>query len=224
MRKTTLMLAAVALLGLPARGLASGPSTNITGDYVEARTAEVFTGGCIMGSEGEPSGREAILAWRVGHGTMNGVALDGLSIVAVVAADVNLGTQELGGIAPQTIKAALRIDGRATPAQRDALIALARSLAPSVIRDVVDVKTVPIDFTRDGSHVAVAAGEARLDVMTHVHHDPSCGALQWYQPLAKTSDPTMGITVDQSWTGSSLGTQWAQSDRRSSFFGTFAIK
>src|SRR5262245_37867024 len=224
MRKTTLILGAVAALALPARAFASGPSTNITRDYVEARTAEVFTGGCIMGMEGEPSGREAILAWRVGHGTMNGVALDGLSIVAVVAADTNLGMHELGGAAPRAIKAALRIDRRATPAQRDALIALARSLAPSVIRDVVDVKAVPIDFTRDGAHVAVAAGEARLDVMTHMHHDPTCGALQWFQPLAKTTDPTMGVTVDQSWTGSSLGTQWAQSDRRSSFFGTFAIK
>jgi hypothetical protein len=224
MRKTTLFLAALALLAAPVRGLASGAATNITGDYVEARTAEVFTGGCIMGSEGEPSGREAILAWRVGHGTMNGVALDGLAIVAVVAGDVNLGTQELGGAAPQSIKAALRIDRRATAEQRDALIALARNLAPSVIRDIVDVKAVPIDFRREGMHVAVAAGEARLDVMTHMHHDPSCGALQWFQPLARTSDPMMGITVDQSWTGSSLGTQWAQSDRRSSFFGTFAIK
>src|SRR5919201_3453166 len=162
MRKTTLVLAAAALLGLPARTMASGAATNITGDYVEARTAEVFTGGCIMGSEGEPSGREAILAWRVGHGTMNGVALDGLSIVAIVAADVNLGTQELGGAAPQVIKTALRVDRRATTQQRDALIALARSLAPSVIRDVVDLKAVPIQFTRDGSHVAVNAGEARL--------------------------------------------------------------
>ena len=34
----------------------------VTGDYVEVRTAEVFTGGCILGSEWESLGREAILA------------------------------------------------------------------------------------------------------------------------------------------------------------------
>jgi hypothetical protein len=154
MRNTWLALT-VALL-LPVGIRASGPAasaTAVSGDYVEARTAEVFTGGCIMGSEGETSGREAILAWRVGHGQMNGVQLDGLSVVAVIAADSNLGTQEVGGAAPHVVKAAIRVDERATPAQREALISMARALAPTLVRDVVDVRAVPIAFRpprRDG--------------------------------------------------------------------------
>lgn len=226
MRTSFLALVAATLLILPSAASAAdhdASGTAVSGDYVEARTAEVFTGGCIMGSEGEVSGREAIMAWRVGHGSVNGVSLDGLAVVAVVAADTSLGMQELGGAAPSVVKAALRVDQRATPAQRKALVTLARSLAPDVIQDVIDVKAVPIAFERDGAHVAVRAGEATLDVSTHMHHDPSCGALQWFTPLADTEHAQLGMTKTQAWSGSSLGAKWSQSDRRSSFFGTFSL-
>ena len=224
MRNSVLALGALLLVsgaGLRASGASSG--TAISGDYVEARTAEVFTGGCILGSEGEPSGREAILAWRVAQGRLDGVSLDGLAVVAVVAADTSLGMHEIGGALPRTVKAALRVDGRATAAQRDALVALARTLAPSVVRDIVDVKAVPIVFSKDGHHVEVHAGEAALDVSTHLHHDPTCGALQWFEPLATTSAAELGLTRTQTWSGSSLGSQWDQTDRKSSFIGTFAL-
>jgi hypothetical protein len=224
MRNAALALAAIVLTagaGLRASGPAA--STSITGDYVEARTQEIFAGGCVLGMEGEPSGREAIMAWRVGQGQVNGVNLDGLAVVAVVAADTSLGMHEIGGAAPRVIKTALRVDGRATPAQREALVALARTLAPSVVRDIVDVKAVPIEFAKDAHHVAVNAGEARLDVATHLHHDPMCGALQWFEPLASTSRADLGLTNRQAWSGSSLGAQWDQTDRKSSFIGTFAI-
>ena len=44
--KQTLALAATAVLALGAVGRAAGPA--VSGDYVEVRTAEVFTGGCTM--------------------------------------------------------------------------------------------------------------------------------------------------------------------------------
>lgn len=221
MRKTLL----VALIAAaPAVLSASGGKTSISGDYVEARTAEVFAGGCINGSEGEVAGREAILAWRVGKGQVNGVALDGLSIVAVVAGDNNLSTHELGGAAPTKIRSALRIDQRATKAQRDALVAMARSLAPTMLRDVVDVKAVPISFSRNADGLVVSAGEASLDVATKMDHSPTCGALQWYQPLAAMTQSTLGHTKSEAWSGSALGTQWSMGDKRASFYGSFELK
>lgn len=221
MRNTASILAALVLAS--AGLMASGP-TAITGDYVEARTAEVFTGGCINGSEGEVAGREAILAWRVGKGQVNGVTLDGLSIVAVVAGDNNLSTHELGGAAPTKIRSALRIDQRATRAQRDALVAMARSLAPAMLRDVVEVKAVPISFRRDADGLVVTAGEASLDVATKMDHSPTCGALQWYQPLAAMTQSTLGHTKSEAWSGSALGTQWSMGDKRASFYGSFELK
>jgi hypothetical protein len=210
-------------LVLSASVAASGPSARISGDYVEVRTAEVFTGGCIMGSEGETSGREAILAWRVSQGSANGVPLDGLSVVAVVAGDMNLGTHELGGAAPRSVRTWLMVDDRATPAQTEALVGLARSLAGELVANAVAVQRVPVSFRRDAESVQVSAGDASLDVATNARHSPACGAIQWFNPLSRLdAKPGIGLTRSQAWTGPALGAQWRQVDRRSSFFGTFS--
>lgn len=202
---------------------AGGSAARVTGDYVEVRTAEVFTGGCIMGSEGETSGREAILAWRVSRGSANGVPLDGLSVVAVVAGDMNLGTHELGGTAPRSVRTLLMIDERATPAQSEALVAMAKSLSGELVANTIDVTRVPVSFRRDGEGVQVSAGHATLDVATNARHSPACGAIQWFSPLSRLDDqPGIGLTRSQAWTGPALGAQWRQVDRRSSFFGTFS--
>ena len=202
--------------------LASGPG--VAGDYVEVRTAQVFAGGCIMGSEGEAAGREAILAWRVSRGAVDGVTLDGLSIVAAATADNNLGTQELGGAPAKVLKSVVLVDERATAAQRTALIAMARTLAPSIVRSVVETRAVPIAFERRGETVRVDAGDASLDVVTNVPHSPACGALKWFEPLAKTDQAEIGVTRSQEWRGTALGPRWKQvsDDKRSSFVGTFS--
>jgi hypothetical protein len=218
--KQTIAVAAALVLAAGAGIRAADPV--VRGDYIEARTAEVFTGGCTMGSEGETSGREAIMAWRVSQGSVNGVRLDGLSIVAVVAADVNLGTYQLGGAAPTTIKSVILTDSRASAAQRAALMMLASSLAPKYVADVVESRSVPISFTKENGHIAVSAGPASLDVTTEVKHSPDCGAIQWFDPLASVDDSALGMTRSQSWSDGVLGTQWKQADRKSSFFGTFS--
>ena len=70
MKRAVVLLAGFALAGTVS--LAAGGST-VTGQYVEARTAEIFTGGCVMGSEAETMGRQAVLAWKVDRGSVNGV-------------------------------------------------------------------------------------------------------------------------------------------------------
>jgi hypothetical protein len=214
--------AAVMAVALAASVGASGPG--IQGDYVEVRTAEVFTGGCIMGSEGEVSGREAILAWRIKQGSLDGVSLDGLSVVAVVRGDVNLGTHELGGAAPTTVKAIVMTDERATAAQQRALVAMARTMAPGVMNDVIETRSTPINFKTEPDSVKVSAGPATLDVALNVEHSPVCGAVKWFSPLGQTENPQIGLTRSTAWTGDGLGTQWKQIDRKSSFFGSFTYR
>jgi hypothetical protein len=218
MKKALILVAAVALAGASA---AAGPNGSIVGDYVEARTAEVYTGGCILGSEGEPGGREAVMAWRVSKGSYNGVAIDGLSIVAAVAGDTNLGMHELGGTAPTQVKAAFLVDARASDAQRGALLAFARAMSPFVT-DVVEVKSVPVTFEREGDRLKVAAGEAKLDVLMRLEHDPACGAAQWFSPLTRTTEAAVGVSKTHAYSGAALGTTWQQVDRKSAFFGKFA--
>ena len=195
--------------------------SHVTGDYVEVRTAEVFTGGCILGSEWESLGREAILAWRVSKGSVNGTVLDGLAAVAVVGADRNLGSETLGAPAPTTIRTVLMIDQRATATQREALVAMVRGLAPSLTANVVELRSVPISFSRDTTDVRLSAAEATLDVTTTFEHSPTCGATRWFDPLATTTKAELGLARTHSWSGDAPGAKWAQTDRKSSFVGTF---
>src|SRR5216110_2449360 len=106
MRRTIL---ALALIGLAAAPLAAGGKHTVSGAYVEARTAEVFTGGCIMNSEAETMGKQAVLAWKVDRGSFNGISVDGLSVVAAMSGDRNLGMTEMGGEKP-AVRTAMFVD------------------------------------------------------------------------------------------------------------------
>lgn len=216
----TYAIAAVMALAL---GGAAASDPVLTGDYVEARTAEVFTGGCIMGSEGEVSGREALMAWRVDEGSLNGVSLNGLSVVALVAGDANLGTRDLGGAPPGALKTMLMVDARATAAQQKALVQMARKLAPEMTQNIIATTSTPITYESNGHTVRLSAGPASLDVVTHVEHSPECGALKWFDPLARVANAEVGLTRKFQWSGSGIGAQWTQIDRKSSFVGTFSL-
>src|SRR5262249_17534808 len=87
-------------------------SVGITGEYVETRSAEVYAGPCISNSEVNLVGDQAILGWRINHGSWEGVSLDGLGVMAAVKARGTIGDPYEN---PYPAKAALVVDDRATP-------------------------------------------------------------------------------------------------------------
>jgi hypothetical protein len=218
--KQAMIVAAVVVLASPL-ALSAGGKGSVSGAYVEARTAEVFTGGCIMGSEAETVGKQAVLAWKVDRGSFNGVSLDGLSIVAAVVGDRNLGIQEIGGGKAAT-RSAMYVDSRANPAQQMALVAMANELSNGLVGTIVQVTPAPIQFADSGKDIHVATGPVALDVSKHLTHDPSCGAMQWFHPLASVDEATIGVAEKNAFSGTSLGTKWSDPNKRSAFFGTFA--
>src|SRR6266568_3657408 len=145
----------LAVFGLATTVSMSAGGTTVSGQYVEARTAEIFTGGCIMNSEAETMGKQAVLAWKVDRGTFNGIALDGLSVVAAIAGDRNLGMQEIGGEKP-TVKSAMYVDARANGAQQIALVAMANALSNGLVGTIVQVTPAPIAFADHGSEIQVS--------------------------------------------------------------------
>ena len=214
-------IALAAVIGLASTvSIAAGGKATVTGQYVEARTAEVFTGGCIMGSEAETMGKQAVLAWKVDRGTVNGVSIDGLSVVAALSGDKNLGLHEIGGDRA-VVKSAVYVDERANPAQRLALVALAHDLTKS-IGTIVSVTPAPIRFADAGSEIHVATANVSLDVNKEMTHDPTCGAQLWFHPLASVDQAEMAVANEHSFTGSGLGTKWSDPNKRSAFFGTFS--
>src|SRR5262249_43964767 len=135
MKRALIAAALTAVAGFP---LLAGGKGAVSGAYVEARTAEVFTGGCIMNREAETMGKQARLAWKVDKGSFNGIAIDGLSVVAALAADRNLGMQEMGGDTP-AVRSALYVDQRANAAQQLALVAMANELSRGLVGTIVQV-------------------------------------------------------------------------------------
>ena len=211
-----------ALVGLAASPLLAGGRGSVSGQYVEARTAEVFTGGCIMNSEAETRGKQAVLAWKVDQGSFNGVSLDGLSVVAAVAGDRNLGIVEMGG-GKATTKSAVYVDERANPAQRMALVAMAqRAVEGRGRHDRAGDAGADSASPTEGQEISVATGPVTLEVNKVMTHDPSCGAMQWYHPLSSVSDATLGVADQNAFAGTSLGTKWSDPDKRSAFFGRFS--
>ena len=211
----------VAAMIVSAVALSADDKVRITGEYVEARTAEVFAGGCIMNSEAETMGRQALMAWRITSGTFEGVKLDGLTVAAAVAGDRNLGMREMGGEEPTAVKAIITVDPRANAAQRDALVKLARELSNGLITHVVRVDVAPVRFATSQNYVEVSVPETMtLTVNKEMKHDPSCGAMQWFKPFTKLADAAMGVAEEHSFDGNGLNTRWSAPNKRSAFFGT----
>src|SRR3989440_6811841 len=118
MYRALLLVAVLALVLVAAPVHAAG----ITGQYVEARTCDVWTGPCFANAEMNLAGKHAVMGWRIDKGSLDNVSLDGLSIVAVLATSDTLGTAQTG-----RGQAVLLVDKRASSAQREALISLAKS-------------------------------------------------------------------------------------------------
>src|SRR5260370_25455635 len=71
-------------------------AAELTGKYVEARTCDVYTAPCFANAEMNLAGKHAVLGWRVDQGAVDGVKLDGLSVVALIAASDTLCLKKTG--------------------------------------------------------------------------------------------------------------------------------
>ena len=211
-----LLLAAL----LPA--VASGAGVEISGAYVEARTADVYTGPCFANSEVGLVGNEAIMAWRVDNGGWDGVDLAGLSVLAVVRSEATLGDPHAESDAAESI---LIVDAKADLSQRRALEGFARGMGGELLADVALVETAEVDFDVLANGAAsVSAGElAALRTRPLDHRDHMCGnETVFYPPLAPVDGAAPGVALEHSWQGEGLGATWKSPGKRSSFVGRFS--
>jgi Protein of unknown function (DUF1326) len=209
--------ALLALWAIPA-------AAEIQGNYVEVRTADVYTGPCFANSEVGLEGRRAILAWRIREGEWKGTALNGLSVVAVVSAKDNLGDPYHN---PYPAEAVLIVDGHATPAQQQALISFAHAAGGKLVQNIVRVDRAPIlmSFGDGMNHesVSVTAGNlAQIKTRMLCTGDGICGnEARYYPPLTKVSNAHPAYTLDNAFNGSGLGVVWSRKDDRSAYVATF---
>src|SRR5437870_2536772 len=138
--------------------VAPAAAAELTGKYVEARTCDVYTAPCFANAEMNLAGKHAVLGWRVDQGAIDGVKLDGLSVVAVIAASDTLGLKQTG-----PSKALIIVDANATSAQRDALVRLAKREGGDLTKNIIRVDRAPIELTvgecKDGGCSSLVVGK-----------------------------------------------------------------
>jgi len=139
--KMKLSLTIFSLAALTASASTQSTPT-ISGDYLEVRSCDVYTGSCFANSEMNLAGKEGILVWTVREGSWNGTSLAGLSVIAVVRTDGTLGDLRYQ---PRAGKAVLILDDKADTKQREALTDFAHSMAGKLVEQVVDVRIAPIE-------------------------------------------------------------------------------
>jgi len=217
--KRLLLLSTLLLIAAPAS------AAEIRGQYVEARTCDVFTGACFANADTGPTGKNAVMAWKIEAGAVGATQLDGLGVVAVIVARETLGFQQA---APG--KAILIVDEKATPEQRSALIAFVKSQAGDLVKDVIAVHAAPVELaicTCEGNACAtVKAGAARVTTRClDVAHDRACGnETEFYPPLVKGVSAKAAMAVEHSFSGKDLNETWNDSERRGAYVGSFVSR
>jgi hypothetical protein len=201
------------------------PGNHVRGEYIEARTADVYTGPCFANSEVGLAGDLAVMGWKIEAGSFDGVKLDGLSVMGVVRAKGTLGDVT---VSSNPAKSVLIVDDRANAEQRLALMSFAQKMGGDLLSDVVRVEYQAISFSTEpeGVHsrkaVMTAGHLAKLETRPLTEGDQIChNEGVWYQPLAKMDHAMPAYTVANDFSGKGLGTVWNYAGNRGSFIGTF---
>jgi hypothetical protein len=206
------------LCGLP---LAANDAPAVSGDYVEARSNEVYTCGCLYSGQMTTAGREAILAWRITRGVYQGTPLAGVKVAAVVVGDANLGAYD----GPR--RTALYLDVSTSDAQLQAIVALWQREYSQALGKIATVHRVPISFTQQGDAlrlsipnlVEVQARKARLPEDAHP------GSFLWYQPFVPLRNSSLATALNYEYSGMDFQHQWQDlMPSINGYLGEFALK
>jgi hypothetical protein len=133
---------------------------SVRGQYMEACTCDVLCP-CIMLADPTGGTCTALVGWHVDRGAYGGLALDGLNL--------SLAIHTPGNMSAGNWTAAMYLDARATPEQRDALHTIWAGQAGGhpahliqLVGTVAGSRVVPIDFTTDGRKGRLKVGDAGL--------------------------------------------------------------
>jgi|SwirhirootsSR3_FD_contig_101_476153_length_1565_multi_2_in_0_out_0_3 hypothetical protein len=206
---------------------ATVPASSIRGNYIEARTADVYTGPCFANGEADQVGQEAVFGWKIENGDWQGVKLAGLSVVAVIRSKYTLG---LSSEPVNPAKAVLMVDKNANAEQRLALQSFAKHMGGELLASVVKVDFVPIELTIQGGNIHNGAARLTAGTLAEIQTramsaaDHVCGNEEvWYPPLTKTEHVMPAYALENSYSGDGLGETWHNRLKRSGFVGTFQV-
>ena len=200
----------------------------ITGEYLESRSCDVYTGPCFANAEMSLAGKEAVMAWKIENGSWTKVALDGLCVAVVVKAEGTLGYDGVFPMQAGKMAAVIIVDARASTEQRSALIAFAKDNAKEYTQRVINVVEAPIILENDhleGKGVFSAGKLASIETRKLGKRDCICtNEMVFYQPLTKVENFSPAYSLKLSYSGDDLNAKWTNRNQRSAFLATFRLK
>jgi hypothetical protein len=212
----------IVLLGLIGSAPAPSPKAAdnaVSGDYVEARTASVFCGPCHYNGELVTSGRDAVAAWNITHGSWNGVDLTGVRAMATVSSGgLNLADEDA------VRRYVLTIDTAASAVQAAAITDWLKSCEGDRLGKLMDTHRAIISFRHDaGEYIINCHGIGAMDVQP-MPNDECCTQphMVWYTPLMPLEHRKVGYTISAS-SDAGPGDRWERGDENSAFYGRFSV-
>jgi hypothetical protein len=212
----------LALLGLvgavaPLPSPAIVTSSKIVGDYVEARTASVFAGACHYNGELVTTGRDAVLAWKITSGSWKGIDLAGVTAMAAVSSQDNLGNDAASR------QSEIIVNASATPAQANAFVGFVGKQCGQHLGKIESIRHGSVLFDHTGSSYTVKSlgfGEISVQAMPN---DECCKQpnLVWYSPLVPLMHRKVGYTLSSGYDAGTVGDPWQRSQENTAFYGAF---
>lgn len=197
----------------------------IRGQYLEARTCDVYTGPCFANAELGLAGKEAVMAWKVDAGNFQGIALDGMCVAVVLQADNSLGDDGVFPMQAREIDSVILVDERANAQQQDALVNFAREAASRYTANVQKIASAPMSLTNDhdsGRGHFVAGKTAEIETRALAKGDCVCtNEMVYFQPLTDVAFAAPVYSLTQSYRGDGLDGKWTLNSTRSGFMGAF---
>jgi hypothetical protein len=221
MRAYKLFAGCLVALGI----ISTGAAAEISGEYLEARTCDVYTGPCFANGEIGIAGKEAVMAWKVDEGKWDGQELSGLGVALVIKANDTLGFGGSFYVKPDKIVAVIVVDEQASTLQKAALVKFVTDSAPELTKDVVKVESAAMTLTNDhlsGKGVFSAGKVAKIETRALGKGDCVCSnEVVFYPPLNKVDNAHPAYTLNMTFDGKGLDRTWSTVNKRSAFMGTF---
>jgi hypothetical protein len=214
----------MAMVLVAALGVAQ--AADVHGTYLEARNAEIYASHCFANSELGLRGDLAVMAWQIDKGSVHDVALDGLSVIAVVRASATLGDPFTSAY---PAKAVLIVDERANAEQRAALESFAREAGGRLVETVVRTDAAPISLRLDGGiherRATLTAGDLVTVTTRPIRGSDSLCHLDdiYYGPLVKLDHAMAAFSTQTRFHGQGLNTRFDGVNRSNAWMGTFSL-
>lgn len=221
MNRLNILVGCLALMG----GVTPAFAAEISGEYLEARTCDVYTGPCFANGEIGIAGKEAVMAWRVDEGSWAGQDLAGLGVALVIKANDTLGFGGSFFVKPDKISAVIVVDEKADEDQKGALVQFVKESAPELTKDLIKIESAPISLTNDhlsGKGVFKAGKLAKIETRKLARGDCVCSNESViYPPLNKVDNAHPAYTLNMTFDGKGLDRTWSTVNKRSAFLATF---